>query len=263
MSLNPIHENLSTSFVDLDALVRYLRSMQFVGRVSIELCSYEAEIIFTPLNTLQALERDLHSGTVTKGKEAFQHILERVRDSHGRIGVYRSAEPTAWPSRRVTFVESSIAAEAERIARSPGDTPAFHMFAAKVKENISVTDTEHVLSEILTTMNVSLAKARLNFAAAFHNACTQLERAYPFLADQDESVIFRGESASVRVNADPAEFAEAVCKAVGKVFARLNERPSLIKVHVYTKHRILYLLNTRRRQYERHGIYLPLKKAVE
>ena len=266
MSLNPIHENLNTSFVDLDALVRYLRSMQFVGRVSIELCAYEAEIIFTPLNTLQALERDLHSGAVTKGKEAFQRILERVRSSHGRIGVYRSAERTGWPVRREAFVESSIAAEAERIARSPGDSPAYHLIAAKEarqKETISIADSEHLLSEILTTMNVSLAKANLNFAAAFHNACLQLERAYPFLADNEEPVVFHGESASVSVNTDPAEFAEAVCKAIGKVFNRLAERPSLAKVHVYTKHRILYLIKTRRRQYERHGIYLPLKRAVE
>ena len=236
--------------------------MQFVGRVSVELCAYEAEIIFTPFNTMQALERDLQSGAVTKGREAFQRILERVRGSHGRIGVYRSSKQAAFPSRREAFVESSIAAEAERIARAPGDSPAYHLIAAGEKENISIADTEHLLSEILATINISLAKANLNCAAAFHNACTQLERAYPFLAEQDKMIIFRGDSVSVKVNAAPAEFAEGVCRAIGKVFSRLSERPSLAKVYVYTKHRVLYLINTRRRQYERHSILAPLKDSI-
>ena len=53
MKNRPIHENLDTSFVNLSALVRYLRRRQFVGNVRVELSGYEADIVLTAVNQMR------------------------------------------------------------------------------------------------------------------------------------------------------------------------------------------------------------------
>ncbi len=257
--MNAIHENLNTSFVDLNALVRYLRSMQFIGRIHIELCAYEAEIIFTPANTIQALEHDLETGMVSKGRQAFERIIQRSRTSHGRIGVYRSPEMNQGPDRDDTFVEDSILAQAVRMARTATDRPAYHLLDPAEGDRLELED---LLSEILTTIDTSLAKANLNFQIAFRKACSQLVDEYPFLSPKFGAVRFVNGRVEVKTPESAEKFAEGVCLALQRVLIRLAERPSFGKVFSYTKHRVLYLLNTRKKLYERHQLLEPLKRSI-
>jgi hypothetical protein len=83
------YENLDTSFVNLAALVRYLRARRFNGSVSVELGEYEGEIILTSENEVQARERDYVSGRVAEGDEAFQRLLIRAREPGGKINVFQ------------------------------------------------------------------------------------------------------------------------------------------------------------------------------
>lgn len=85
----PIHENLDTSFVNLAALVRYLRHRHFVGNVRVELNGYEAEITLGDGNQIQAREHDRIAGRIAEGEEAFQRLLIRAREPGGSIHVYK------------------------------------------------------------------------------------------------------------------------------------------------------------------------------
>ena len=51
----PVYQNLDTSFVNLSALIRYLREQNFVGRIQIRLRGYEAEINFDRENQMNVL----------------------------------------------------------------------------------------------------------------------------------------------------------------------------------------------------------------
>lgn len=95
MQNRPIHENLDTSFVNLSALVKYLRRRQFVGLVKIRLNGYEAEIFLDQANELNVSEHDLLSGRVAEGEEALQRILIRAREPGGTINVFQQAEISA------------------------------------------------------------------------------------------------------------------------------------------------------------------------
>jgi len=90
MKNRPIHENLDTSFVNLSALVKYLRRRQFVGQVRIELSGYEADIYLTAENQLKVREYDHIAGRVAEGEEALQRILIRSREPGGIINVYQT-----------------------------------------------------------------------------------------------------------------------------------------------------------------------------
>jgi len=94
MKNRPIHENLDTSFVNLSALIKYLRRRQFAGHVRIELSGYEADIYLTAENQLKAREYDHIAGRIAEGEEALQRILIRSREPGGIINVYKTASET-------------------------------------------------------------------------------------------------------------------------------------------------------------------------
>lgn len=90
MKNRPIHENLDTSFVNLSALIKYLRRRQFVGQVRIELSGYEADVYLTAESLLRVREYDHIAGRIAEGEEALQRILIRSREPGGIINVYQS-----------------------------------------------------------------------------------------------------------------------------------------------------------------------------
>lgn len=95
MKNRPIHENLDTSFVNLSALIKYLRRRQFVGGIKIQLNGYNAEIKLLKDNQMSVNERDQISGRVSRGEEALQRLLIRAREPGGTINVYQLVKDTA------------------------------------------------------------------------------------------------------------------------------------------------------------------------
>jgi hypothetical protein len=90
----PIHENLDTSFVNLAALVRFLRARKFVGSVRVVLNGYEADITLGEGNQLKVQEHDRIAGRIAEGEEAFQRLLIRAREPGGTINVYQLTKET-------------------------------------------------------------------------------------------------------------------------------------------------------------------------
>lgn len=106
MKNRPIHENLDTSFVNLSALIKYLRRRQFIGQVRIELSGYEADIYLTAENQLKVREYDHIAGRIAEGEEAFRRILIRSREPGGIINVYQTVGESEAVEKRETVIES-------------------------------------------------------------------------------------------------------------------------------------------------------------
>lgn len=94
MKNRPLHENLDTSFVNLSALLRYLRRRQFVGSIRVELSGYEADIVLNNENQLNVREYDRIAGRIAEGEEALQRLLIRAREPGGIIHVYQQIAET-------------------------------------------------------------------------------------------------------------------------------------------------------------------------
>lgn len=95
MKNRPIHENLETSYVNLSALIKYLRRRQFVGSIKIQLNGYKAEIHFQNDNQMNVSEHDQLAGRISSGEEALQRLLIRAREPGGTINVYQLIEEFA------------------------------------------------------------------------------------------------------------------------------------------------------------------------
>lgn len=97
MKNRPLHENLDTSFVNLSALLRYLRRRQFVGSIRVELSGYEADIVLNSENQMNVREYDRIAGRIAEGEEALQRLLIRAREPGGIIHVYQQVAETEKP----------------------------------------------------------------------------------------------------------------------------------------------------------------------
>lgn len=90
----PVYENLDTSFVNLAALVRFLRERQFAGNLALQLDGYQAEIVFDGRGGISASEHDRIAGRIAEGDEAYARLLIRARISGGTINVYQTVSET-------------------------------------------------------------------------------------------------------------------------------------------------------------------------
>lgn len=95
MKNRPVHENLDTSFVNMSALVRYLRRREFAGNIRVELSGYEADIALTAAGEMRVREHDRIAGRISEGEEALQRLLIRAREPGGIISVFQAAEESA------------------------------------------------------------------------------------------------------------------------------------------------------------------------
>lgn len=134
--MKTIYENLDTSFVNLPALVRYLRRKNFVGNVRVELDRYEAEIIFSGENEPAAREHDRSAGRIAEGEGALQRVLIRAREAGGTVHVYQVTEKPGEINKTSKPLEhKSLIIEKS----SPVEKPVFH---SDLMRNISLAEME-------------------------------------------------------------------------------------------------------------------------
>lgn len=224
MNKQPIHQNLNTSFVNVAALVRYLRQLQFVGSVRIELSSYEADIVFTGSKSVRAREYDHIAGRISHGEHALKRILIRAKEPHGRIHVYKSVDGSPGHDDGSVFVDRSIMTKAREMAASAGGTATKEQ---NLEFILSTRDGENALvlaalSEFLRDIDEGLAKGKLSFSAAFRNSCDQIAGEYPFLKQAHGTMIYRDGEIHLTESADAGRVAEAVFAALRPIFDRLR-----------------------------------------
>lgn len=277
MMKNPIHENLNTSFVNLAALVRYLRTLQFVGTIHIELSSYEAHIEFTVSNTMRAREHDHIAGRILHGKHALQRILARAKEPCGRIHVYRN---TPMAPRQKIYVDKSIVAGANRMVTSTSDTPVRNFgkdnrsglhadtFSANRNRKTSLEAPENwiellgLIAELLKTVDESLSKSSVHFPDAFRNACGFISSEHPFLDPDTDVFSYLDGFISVRQRLAAEELSAGIIVALGRIMDRLREDAYFGNVYHLTMHRIRVLANRRKTQFDKFSITHQLQRVI-
>jgi hypothetical protein len=264
MKKEPIHQNLNTSFVNIAALVRYLRRLQFVGSIRIELSSYEADIIFTTSNTIIAREYDHIAGRISHGQQALQRILVRAKEPHGRIHVYRSVEGIAGQEGSI-FIDKSIARGARAMAASRGGTrsksPGFTFVSGSSETENAVMLRE--LSELLRVIDESLAEGKLSFAAAFRNACKSIAADYPFMNDRETAIVYENGRVKLASVTELSTLASAIFAALSPIFQRLRKDDRYEQVFCLVTDRLRECVTARRREYARLGLMSHIETLLK
>lgn len=264
MNKQPIHQNLNTSFVNVGALVRYLRGLQFVGSIRIELSSYEADIIFTTSKTIIAREYDHIAGRISHGPQALQRILIRAKEPHGRIHVYKSMDGSTGAAGRI-FVDKSIVASAREMAASRGGTRSTYTTHEFL---LSGSDGESslilgALSELLRMIDESLAKGKLSFTAAFTIACEAIAADFPFMTASERAIVYEDGEIRVATDAEASSVASAVFAALRPIFIRLRSEQKYDEIFRLMTGKLRESIATRRSEYVRLGLMSHIEELLD
>ena len=255
MKKEPIHQNLSTSFVNVTALVNYLRGLQFVGSIRIELSSYEADIIFSSSNKITAREYDHIAGRISHGEHALQRILIRAREPHGRIHVYRAGHGYGGGDEYV-FVDKAIVTNAREMAASRGGTASRNgaldfVLSGRDGENSVLLG---ALSDLLRIVDESLAMGKLSFPAAFRIACDRVAHAFPFMQSTNGALAYKDGEIVLNAEVGSEDITAAVFAALRPIFKRLRLHAKYSELLRISSERLLEISTSRRAEFVRLGL---------
>jgi hypothetical protein len=268
MKTEPIHRDLSTTFVDLTALVGHLHGLQFVGRIHVEMSSYEADIEFKDSRRIHAREYDHVSGRVSHGEQALRRILIRTKEPNGRISVYSAGREAKVCTAPDVFVDDSIIVGAKQMAFGRCDTSALTFVQARSAANPmsganDLAELKDLVLELLMNADAAFEKWLLDFAVVLENACEMVAERYPFMDPAAGDVHYTDGRLYVRDGIGVQQLANGVVAALGHILMRLQEDADLHKLRQFTLHRMKLVLSRRGALLDRLMIRRQFEKLVE
>lgn len=208
----PVHENLDTAYVNLAALVRYLRQREFDGRIRVELDEYEADVFLNASDPPRVYETNHTTGRSSEGEAALQRLLVRASEPGGLVSVYENSDEddVSVPSPPIMMMDAEQA-EKELPGAQPTPTP----------EDTGWPDLLRLSGELIGTVERAALSAGADFKSLFHTARLSLADDYSFL--DPATGRFEYGNGMVELHATPTENAyvsgisEALRRVVNKI----------------------------------------------
>ena len=250
MKGSPIKQNLSTSFVDLSLLVRYLRDRQFTGCIRLAWDDYEAEVFFTRSKRIHAREYDKSIGRIAQGQMAFFRLLQRSRKAGGRIRIVRNDPDKVAAFLRKPFVDSRISAEARLSAFGKSDQ-VVSVAELSLRPQPRPADTKAALlaTDLLLTFKEAFSRTRIDFDQAFSIACGVKAKGFPFLDPDGGEFSFYKDEIFIGMRVETLDLFEGIVAALRHILDRIRDDKRFITAVVYIRHSLQRHLSNRHNDY--------------
>jgi hypothetical protein len=162
-------DSLNTSYVNLAALLRFLRKENFSGSIHLALVEYEAEIFLVDGSAPAVFERDRVSGVSTQAQGAIERVLVHAREPGGTITVHQGkTQPGSAVDETETTAMSSFADQISAIKAEPG-------------EEIDWDELLSASGAVIAAVERALFSVDADFGTNFRAACIGVGDDYPFL----------------------------------------------------------------------------------
>lgn len=209
----PVHENLATAYVNLAALIRYLRQQDFAGRIHVELDEYEADVYLSGNDSPLVRETDHAAGRRSEGEAALQRLLVRASEPGGLVSVYEDgAEEEAKPDGPPPVVLSPPPVEEESAAAPP---PAETDWPELVR----------LSGELIGTIERAALSANADFSNLFRAVRTAMADDYSFLDPATGGFEYDNGAAELRANPSAHAYVSGVSEALRRVVAKISTGP--------------------------------------
>jgi len=194
-------ESLDTSFVNLGALIRFLRQRNFVGRMKVALEEYEADVFLHGAEEPSIWEKNHATGRGAQGKDAMERLLVRARDPGGVITIYEGPSETTSvdpvPGSTETAVRFEIQNEAP-FALAAAAPAVSQLGGEEFDWDILLAAS----GEMIAAVERAVQSANEDFGAHFRAALIAMADDYPFLEPSAGS--FQYSNAKVELRERPA-----------------------------------------------------------
>lgn len=164
----PVNQYLDTAYVNLAALVRYLRGREFSGRIHVELDEYSADVVLKAGETVNVREINHATGHVDEGEAALQRLLVRAREPGGLVSVYEGDEEE---------VGGEAISGAAPVDSRETEEPA----AGASPEEKELQDLVRISGEVIATIERAALSARADFTQLFRAVRLSMADDYSFL----------------------------------------------------------------------------------
>jgi hypothetical protein len=212
-----LHENLDTAYVNLAALLRYLRQREFEGRIRVELDEYEADVYLSAGEPPKISEVDHASGRRAEGEAAMQRLLVRAVEAGGLVSVYENSfeeEPDAH-----YFPPASV--EAARAEEPPAAPPP----AGSRAEATSWPELVSLSGELIATVERAALSTGADFDALFRGVRLSLADDYSFLDPATARFEYGNGSAYLRAKTGENAYVSGVSEALRRVVDKISAGP--------------------------------------
>jgi hypothetical protein len=208
----PVHENLDTAYVNLAALVHYLRQRDFQGHVHVLLDEYEADIFLSGDEKPGVRETDHATGRTDEGEAALQRLLVRAREPGGLVSVYEgSREEMESDARTLAASINSARAERENLSASPEEADWY--------------DLMRLSGELVATVERAALSAGADFKGLFRSVRLGLADDYSFL--DPSAARFEYDNGAVELRGQPSTtaYVSGVSEALRRVVDKISTGP--------------------------------------
>src|SRR6266478_1588340 len=217
-------ETLDTSYVNLAALIQYLRARNFSGRLRVALDEYEADIFMYGSSAPSVWESNRASGLEAQGEAAMERLMVRAREPGGVITVYENSE-----------LKSALTIPLER----PTTTVAAQAKPAKQEPSVESEGFDSLLlvtGDLLGAVERAVQSIGIEFADLFRVIRLELGDDYPFLDPTLGGFEYSGGIVTMRERPSSAVYTNAVTESLRRVVnkvaggdkgARFRERAAL------------------------------------
>jgi len=200
-------ESLSTSYVNLAALLRYLREQNFVGSVRVVLSQYEAEVQLSGAATATVLEVNMATRASTQTEGAMERLLVHARESGGTITIYKAAEEPASDETKPASPHPGIEGElfASRIPESPGFSEA------------DWGELLDVAGKLIVAIERAVQSSGADFESSFRAARIQLGDDYPFLDPTGNGLVYANKRVTLDEQMSVSTFVNGLSECLRRV----------------------------------------------
>jgi len=162
-------DSLSTSYVNLAALLRHLRQEGFFGSVHVTLNQYEAEVQINGPDDPTVSEINQSTREAEQSAGALERLLVHAREPGGVITVYQTGD-----------APDAIISE-----QTPEPTVESELFASQLSQPAEVevdwSDLLDSAGKVIGAVERAVKSSGADFESSFRAACIQLGDDYPFL----------------------------------------------------------------------------------
>lgn len=209
----PVHENLDTAYVNLAALVRYLRQREFDGRIRVELEEYEADVFLSASDPPRVHETNHTTGRSAEGEAALQRLLVRASEPGGLVSVYENnvEEIISAPYSPMAAIDAAQEAE-EELTNAPPEDDGW-------------PDLVSLSGELIGTVERAALSAGADFKSLFRAVRLGLADDYSFL--DPATGRFEYGNGVVELHAKPTEnaYVSGVSEALRRVVNKISAGP--------------------------------------
>ena len=161
--------SLSTSYVNLGALIRHLRAQNFTGAIRVALDQYAADVFLDGQEPVSVLEIDPATRRASKNEGAMERLLVHAREPGGAITVYEGKPQVAFGYMTEAFVRPFENNHDEVTETTPPP------------EDVDWDDLLDTGSKLVGAVERAAQSLGADFDSSFRAACVELGDDYPFL----------------------------------------------------------------------------------